>query len=88
MHTDEYEISIGREIKLCRDVIRRLRKAIEARELQKGMSTDDLCGALGRGELEASNPEVSAWLKDHRELQAWESKLLEYGEALETLKEI
>ncbi len=88
MHTDEYEISIGREIKLCRDVIRLLRKAIEARELQKGMSTNELRGALGRGELDASNPEVSAWLKDHRELQAWESKLREYEEALDSLKGI
>ena len=39
MHTDEYEISLGREITLCRKMVRQLKAGLERRE--KRMRPDD-----------------------------------------------
>jgi hypothetical protein len=46
MHTDEYEISIGREISLCGKLIRRLKRSIQKKEKKYGISTEDFLKAL------------------------------------------
>lgn len=49
MHTDEYEISTGREISLCRNMIKKLKKSLEKREKQYGMTTAALLQAMELG---------------------------------------
>jgi len=48
MHTDEYEISIGREISLCRKLIRRLKSSIQKREKRYGISTEGFLKGLNQ----------------------------------------
>ncbi len=86
METDEYEISIGREIALCRKMIARLQKAIHKRERQHGRTTESVLLALERDQAIERNTDFSKWRKDYQELQTWRARLIEYEKALRMLK--
>ena len=88
MHTDEYEISTGREISLCRKTIGRQKKALLTREKKFGMTTEAFLQALEKDRQVERNPDFEMWLKDHEELKIWEQRLKEYEQALEILKKI
>lgn len=88
MHTDEYEISIGREISLCRKIIVRQEKALLTREKKFGMTTEAFLQTLEQDLQAERNPDFELWLKDHEELKIWEQRLKEYEQALEILKRI
>ena len=85
MHTDEYEISLGREITLCRKMVRRLQDALEKREKHSGMTTAAFLHALEGGGL-AGQHSLEGWNKEYQELLYWQKLLTEYEEALESLK--
>ena len=85
MHTDEYEISIGREISLCRKMVRRLQDALERREKQSGMTTAAFLQTLEPGCLSEQHP-LQSWSREYQELRYWQKMLTEYEEALESLK--
>jgi hypothetical protein len=85
MHTDEYEISIGREIALCRQMVRRLRDSLERREKQFGMTTTAFLQALEEGVLSDQHP-IESWKQEYQDLRYWQKSLTEYEAALESLK--
>ena len=86
MHTDEYEISIGREISLCRKLIRRLKRSIQKREQQYRISTEDFLEALRQGRLAETNPDFVNWRRDYLgELQDLERMLATTQEELRKL---
>jgi hypothetical protein len=84
MHTDEFEISIGREITFCRKRVRRLQDSLERREKQYGMTTEAFLQALKEGCLSEQHP-IQSWNKEYQELQYWQKTLIEYEKALESL---
>jgi hypothetical protein len=88
MHTDEYEISLGREISLCRRVIGQLKKALLTREKKFGITTEAFLQTLEQDLQAEKNPDFEKWLKDHKELKIWEQRLKEYAQAFESLKRI
>jgi hypothetical protein len=85
MHTDEYEISLGREITLCRRMVRQLQDSIARREKQCGMTTEAFLQALEEGCLPEQHP-TQSWKQEYQELQYWQKTLTQYEEALEGLK--
>jgi hypothetical protein len=85
MHTDEYEISLGREIAFCRKMVKKLKDSLARREKQGGMTTEAFLQALEEGRLSEQHPKES-WTKEYRELQFWQKTLTEYEKALESLK--
>jgi hypothetical protein len=87
MHTDEYEISIGREITFCRKRVRQLKGALERREKQCGLTTEEFLQALEKGCLSEPHA-IQSWNQEYQELQYWEKVLTEYEEALESLKRL
>jgi hypothetical protein len=87
VHTDEYEISIGREIDLCRRMVRQLKNALERRERQCGMTTAAFLQALEEGRLTEQHS-IQCWNQEHQKLQFWQKMLAEYEEALESLKRL
>ena len=87
MHTDEYEISIGREITFCRKRVRQLKDSLERREKQCGMTTEAFLQALEEGCLSDQHP-IQSWNQECQELQYWEKVLTEYEEVLESLKRL
>ncbi len=85
MHTDEYEISIGREIAFCRKMVRQLKDSLERREKQCGMTTEAFLQTLEDGCLSEQHP-IQCWSQEYQELRYWQKMLSEYEEALESLK--
>jgi hypothetical protein len=87
MHTDEYGISMSREISLCRNRVRQLKKSLERREQQYGMTTAAFLQALEEGSLSPQHP-IKSWNQEYQALQYWQKRLREYEEALESLKRL
>jgi hypothetical protein len=87
MHTDEYEISIGREIALCRKLIKQRKNSLQRREKQYGMTTESLLQTWEQG-LMSEPSDFRSWHKEYRELQYWQKMLNDYEEALRSLKGI
>jgi len=85
MHTDEYEISIGREITLCRKFIKQRRDSLHAREEQHGTTTEELLRAVEEGRV-GEQSDFPSWRKEYQDLQYWQKMLNDYEEALRTLK--
>ena len=85
MHTDEYEISLGREIAFCRKKVRRLQDSLERREKQYGMTTAAFLQALEEGRRSEPHPPED-WKQEYQDLQYWQKTLTEYEEVLESLK--
>jgi hypothetical protein len=87
MHTDEYEISLGREIALCRKMVRRLKESLKRREKQGGMTTEAFLQTFAGAGL-AEQPSINIWNQEYQELKMWVKRLAEYEEALEGLKSL
>jgi hypothetical protein len=85
MHTDEYEISIGREIAFCRKMVRQLKDSLERREKQCGMTTETFLQTIDEGCPSEQHP-IQSWRQEYQELQYWQKMLTEYEEAMESLK--
>ena len=85
MHTDEYEISIGREIAFCRKMVRKLKDSLERREKHCGRTTEAILQTLEEGSLSEQHP-IQSWHQEYQELQYWQKMLTEYEEALKSLK--
>jgi hypothetical protein len=85
MHTDEYEISIAREISLCRTFVKRLRSSLLRREKQYGMTTEAFLQAMEEGRL-SEQRHLQIWRKEYQDLQYWQKMLNDYEEALRSLK--
>jgi hypothetical protein len=88
MHTDEYEISIGREISLCRRISERLRNAIMDKEKKYGMTTEAFLQLQEQSQSAVQNRDFQSWRKDHLELKSWQQRLSEYEKALQMIKGI
>jgi hypothetical protein len=87
MHTDEYEISIGREIALCRRMVRQLNDSLQRRERQSGMTTAAILKAV-EDRCQSEEHPLQVWKQEYQKLQYWQKMLAEYEEALESLKRL
>lgn len=85
LQTDEYCISISREITVCKNMIDRQQEELSRFEEQYGLSTQQmLAGALPEGGGKASDMEE--WRNGHEGLLAWQQRLREYEEAYKALR--
>ncbi len=84
MHTDEYEISISREIQVCRNRIERSEKAIF--DLQK--RHEWLVSVIPGDTLCDSKKEAvwAEWRELNEGLNAWRQRLKEYEEAYSVIR--
>ena len=85
LQTDEYGISISREITVCKNMIDRQEKELAQFEKQYGISTEQLIA----GELlktEGKERDFDAWRNGYEGLLAWKQRLKEYKEAYNDLR--
>jgi hypothetical protein len=85
MHTDEYEISLSREIAFCRKKVRQLKDALDKREQQCGMTTAAFLQTIEAG-CPSEPHSTQSWRQEYQELLYWQKRLTEYEEARESLK--
>ena len=86
MHTDEYEISISREINHCQQVVKKTRTKLEERKQQFKMEYPEAVIAATDGRLPIQEKELAAWHDDFEALPQWEQRLEEYREALAVMR--
>ncbi len=86
MHTDEYEISINRELNHCLHVVNKTRTNLEQRTQQYGMCYEQAVIAFGENRLQISAKELAKWQDDVAALPQWEQRLKEYREALAAMR--
>lgn len=84
MHTDEYEISISREIVVCKNRIERSEKAIADMESKyEWLKSGTVCNWAGDAAKEAVWTE---WKELCEGLNAWRQRLKEYEEAYSAIR--
>jgi len=85
LQTDEYCISISREITVCKNMIDRQEKELAQFEKQYSIST----GQLIAGEMPKTGGkerDLEAWRNGYEGLLAWRQRLREYEEAYNDLR--
>ena len=87
LQTDEYGISISREITVCRNMIERQRKQLVRFEKQYGNTTAEMLNnEIQSLKIEKITCDMNKWRNEYEGLLAWEQRLREYEEAYESLK--
>ncbi len=86
MHTDEYEISIWREIEVCKSAITIAEKKLADMERKHGLRGDAVADQLRSGGA-GGDSACSAWLETYRGLMTWKEKLTQYEEFLKSMKQ-
>ena len=86
MHTDEYEISINRELNHCLHVVNKTRSSLEQRTQKYGMCYEQAMMAFGENRLHITAKELARWQDDVEALPQWEQRLKEYREALAAMR--
>ena len=89
MHTDEYEISLSRELAVCKNTIQLIKKSLELLERKHNRTTEAFIEELRSSKL----PDVpdfkddyEAWQSSYDSLKRWEELEKQYQEAYRMMK--
>ena len=89
MHTDEYEISLLRELNACNNSIQRIRKTLDLLERKHGKTTDQFIDELKSATLPIP-PELKGdyevWQGTYASLNMWKELERQYQEAFQMMK--
>ncbi len=85
MLTDEYTLSLSREVAVCKGHIARLQKRLVRIETRAGLTPDELLKLVPCGKPPVSK-DAAQWLEARNSLAAWQSSLREYEDLLARLK--
>ncbi len=85
LQTDEYGISISREITVCRNMIERQRKHLLRFEKQYGFFTEEVVRNDSL-QIETTTRDIDQWRNEYEGLLAWQQRLREYEEAYKALR--
>jgi hypothetical protein len=85
LQTDEYGISISREITVCKNMIERQRKLLVRFEKQYGFFSEEVIKKESL-KIETKTRDIDQWRNEYEGLLAWQQRLREYEEAYETLR--
>ena len=86
MDTDEYEISIHRELQHHRRVVRTIQENLAKRRQQYDMDYAEAAQAMAAGLLKIDAGELAKWQDDVEALPLWEQRLEEYRQALALMR--
>lgn len=86
MHTDEYEISIAREIHHCQRVVKKTQENLAQLERLYGLAYPEASAAAADGLLAINAEELAKWQEDFEALPVWEQRLDEYRQALSVMR--
>ena len=89
MHTDEYEISLSRELGVCRNTIKRIRKTLELMEQKHHRTSEAFMEDVRAGKLK-DDPDLKedydAWQSSCESLKKWEELEKQYVEMFNAMK--
>lgn len=89
MHTDEFEISLSRELSVCKNTIQRIKHTLSILERKHSKTTEMFIDDL-RSDRMPDNPDYKddyeAWRCSYESLKQWEELERQYQEALRLMK--
>jgi hypothetical protein len=89
VHTDEYEISLYRELAVCKNTIRRIKKSLGILERKYNKTTEAFVAEFKSGKL-TQHPEFKddyeAWQSSYGSLKTWEELEKQYKDAFRMMK--
>lgn len=86
MHTDEYEISLSRELAVCRAKIRDIEASLAAMERKYSLRTSDFVESLQSGRTAGTEEDSSVWLAHYEALRKWQDLQSQYEAVLRMMK--
>ncbi len=86
MHTDEYEISLFRELGVCEGYVKQYRKVLDGLEACHGMTTELFIERSQGGSL-AAFADFTAWQQAFDAWQRWSAARDEYGHLLGAMQQ-
>ena len=86
MHTDEYEISLSRELDVCRKNIRKLQKSLRAREKKYVVTTDRFIEEYPGDRFPSTVQDFADWHGDYEALGRWEQRKKEFEQLFRRMK--
>lgn len=86
MHTDEYEISLSRELDVCNKTIRKIRKTLRKMEKKYDMPTEEFSEGYRKGRFPADNKDFEAWFNGYEALKSWEKRKADFEEIFYRMK--
>lgn len=86
MHTDEYEISLARELNHCRQVVKKIEADLDRRQQRFGLSYPEAAAAAAGGHPAPNATELARWQEDFEALPVWQQRLEEYRQALAVMR--
>lgn len=86
MHTDEFEISLSRELNVCEGYVKKYRKELDGLEARHGMTTELFVEHSRNGRLAAA-ADGSEWQQAFDAWQRWSAARDEYGRLLGAMRQ-
>ncbi len=87
MHTDEFEISLSRELAVCTSTMKRIKEFLAVIERKHSMSTEDFMKKLHDGALSPDfKDDCEAWKSNYESLKQWEELQKQYEEMFHVMK--
>jgi len=86
MHTDEYEISLSRELAVCKSSIKKIKEFFAIMERKHNKTTTQFVEEYDSGKLAGSRDEYEPWRNNYESLKRWEELERQYEEAFRMMK--
>lgn len=86
MPYDEYEISLSRELTVCKNTIKRIKETLALMERAHHMSTEEFMKTFEQGALTDKKDDYEAWRVNYESLKRWKALEQQYQEAFRMMK--
>ena len=86
MYTDEYQISLSRELSVSKKAIARIEKFLIKMENRYGLKTDDFLKEFSTGKPTEQNKDFITWVDYGESLKSWRNRLQQYEEMFRIMK--
>jgi len=86
MHTDEYEISLSRELAVCKSTIKKIKEFFAIMERKHNKTTAQFVEEYDKGKLTDNQEDYAAWRNNYESLKTWEDLQRQYEELFRLMK--
>lgn len=86
MHTDEFEISLSRELAVCKSSIKRIKEFFAIMERKHNKTTELFIEEFDSRKLTGNKDDYEAWRNNFESLKRWEELERQYEEAFRMMR--
>jgi hypothetical protein len=89
LHTDDFELSLSRELNVCKNTIQRIKKSLGILERKHNKTTEVFIQELQSNTLTGHaeyKDDYEAWQSSYESLKKWEELERQYQEAFQKMK--